>query len=153
MSTRLSAQDLSGGQASEGITTLSAPSHGPRRKAPRLALTVDATLRPTADPSSGRTVELGTTWGPHALHAGRRPARRVVTRTAPAPPLTRTDAYSCVLGVKGSQGGHQGVSVDALGFSIRYAGEQGGRAVGDRERIVESRVGVLGRCVEYRSGR
>jgi hypothetical protein len=47
------------------------------------------------------------------------------------------------------QVGQQGVSADALGFSIRYAGEQDGRAVGDRERIVESRVGVLGRCVEY----
>lgn len=149
MSTRLSAQDLSGGQASEHITTLSPPSHGPRRKAPRLALTVDATLHRTADPSSGQTVGLGT----HALRAGRRPARRLVARTALTPALTRTDAYSCVLGVKGSQGGHQGVSVDALGFSIRYAGEQGGRAVGDRERIVESGVGVLGRCVEYRSGR
>jgi len=104
VSTRLSAEDLSGGQASEGITTLNKPSHGPRRKTPRLALTVGATLRRTADPSSGRTMGLGTTWGPHALHAGRRPARRVVTRTAPAPRLTRTDAYSYVLGVKGVAG-------------------------------------------------
>jgi hypothetical protein len=40
---------------------------------------------------------LGTT----RLHAGRRPARRLVEHTALAPPLTRTDAYSNVLGVKG----------------------------------------------------
>jgi hypothetical protein len=42
-------------------------------------------------------------WGPHALHAGTRPARRLVARTALTPPLTRVDAYSHVLGVKGSQ--------------------------------------------------
>jgi hypothetical protein len=46
---------------------------------------------------------LGTTWGPHAPHEGRRPARRLVARTALAPPRTRTDAYSYVLAVKGSQ--------------------------------------------------
>ena len=48
-------------------------------------------------------MRLGTTWGPHALHADRRPARRLAAHTALAPPLTRTDAYSHVLGVKGSQ--------------------------------------------------
>ncbi|MCA1704873.1 MAG: hypothetical protein LC808_17050 [Actinobacteria bacterium] len=43
---------------------------------------------------------MGTTWGPHALHAGRHPARRLAARTVLAPPLTRTNAYSHVLGVK-----------------------------------------------------
>jgi hypothetical protein len=45
---------------------------------------------------------LGTTWGPHALHASRRPARRLIAGTALAPPRASTDAYSYVLGVKGS---------------------------------------------------
>jgi hypothetical protein len=44
---------------------------------------------------------VGTTWGPHALHAGRRPARGSVERTALATLLTRTDAYSHVLGSRG----------------------------------------------------
>jgi hypothetical protein len=59
--------------------------------------------RTKAEPGSRRRLPLGTTWGPHALHATRRLARRLVARTALAPPLTRTDAYSYVLGVKGSQ--------------------------------------------------
>ncbi len=69
--------------------------------APRLAPTVGMTLRRTTEPGSGRRVRLGTTWGPHALHVGRRPARRLVVRTALTPSLTCIDGYSHVLGVKG----------------------------------------------------
>jgi hypothetical protein len=53
-----------------------------------------------------------------------------------------------LLGAKGSQVGRQCVFSRALRFSIWYAGEQGGRAGGDQGRIVEPRVGVLGRCIE-----
>jgi hypothetical protein len=88
----------------KGITTLGTPSHGPTRNS--TATSADGRPRRSAaraDPSSGPRVRLGTTWGPHALQAGRRPARRLIAPTALAPPLTRADAYSHVLGVKGSQ--------------------------------------------------
>jgi hypothetical protein len=46
---------------------------------------------------------LGTIWGPHVLHGGEQPARQPLAYTASAPDLTSRDAYSYVLGVKGSQ--------------------------------------------------
>src|SRR5262249_13041796 len=48
-------------------------------------------------------VLLGTIWGPHDLHAGRRPARQPRVHTALVTCLTCGDAYFYVLGVKGSQ--------------------------------------------------
>ncbi len=74
--------------------------------------------RGTADPGSDRQEWLGTTWGPHALHAGRRPARQSVVHTAPTPPLTSTDAYSHVLGVKRVAAGEMTEAV--LGDRFRF---------------------------------
>ncbi len=65
--------------------------------------------QPIQPPRDGRSADhavlagrdLGTTWGPHALYAGRRPARQLLARTASVPGLTSRDVYSYVLGVRG----------------------------------------------------
>jgi hypothetical protein len=49
------------------------------------------------------SVLLGTIWGPHVLHGGEQLARSPLAHTAAALFLTSRDAYSYVLGVKGSQ--------------------------------------------------
>jgi hypothetical protein len=67
---------------------------------------------------------VGTTWGPHALHVSRRPARRLAEHTALAPPLTRTDAYSHVLGVKCASAG-----VGRRGRCFADRGRVGGAAL------------------------
>lgn len=66
------------------------------------SLTVITCERQRGSCIASLVMELGTTWGPHALHASRRPARRLIAGTALAPPRASTDAYSYVLGVKGS---------------------------------------------------
>jgi hypothetical protein len=83
-------------------TTRPAYGQGDARSA---ATSADGLLRGTAGRriGFGPTARLGTIWGPHVLHAGRRPARRLGVHTVLIPPLTRIDAYSNVLGVKGSQ--------------------------------------------------
>jgi hypothetical protein len=78
-------------------TTRPAYGQGDARSA---ATSADGLLRGTAGRriGFGPTARLGTIWGPHVLHAGRRPARRLGVHTVLIPPLTRIDAYSNVLG-------------------------------------------------------
>jgi hypothetical protein len=74
---------------------------------------------------------LGTIWGPHVLHEGEQPTRRSCARTPPEPSLTRIDAYSYVLGVKGSQ-------VQILS-SRRHEGSPQVRTCGDPSFLIYSR--------------
>lgn len=87
------------------------------------------------------------------MHQHQRFARALLVKTSSKHAAAARSKVACSWGIKATQVGHQVVSAGALSFSFSYAGEQGGRAEDDQERIVESWVGVLGRCVEHRSGR
>jgi len=91
------------GRRREGITTLGMPSYGSHGIAPRRAQTVGHDAPPDGG-SVVRDEECG--WGPlgdHTVCARADDPHVDWSRTPLAPPLSSADAYSHVLGVKGSQ--------------------------------------------------
>ena len=60
---------------------------------------------PSAPPARGKETppNSGTIWGPHAMHEGRQAARERTVGLPPAASLNGENAYSTVLGVKGSR--------------------------------------------------